>query len=416
MKKWLLLLAMVVIGACTPQEDVVANIPTSTFLPIPSQQPRYTATPESTRTPLPTFTYTPTNTPIPPTITRTPVPTATPTVSGIVQSLQRVNIRTGPGEDFNFFDSLAPGTGVQVIGQTAEGDWFNVRLEDGREGWVSARLLFIPATATPFASTGATPDMTALFSAQPLPTSILGGGTITPTTVSLIVTATKVGLPTSTPEGTLTPTQPFVPIVSVVPSVNLSTINSTATALAQGAATSTPSRTPQANSTEARILTIVPDGTTSSVTTPIVNATAAVLGGGGEDNRANPNVFAFCDNVSAFGISAPTTLTSGATIDIWWNWYAKQEDQVQEHLDHSLIDLKVNGQAIANVNSYASPIRKSGSDFVSSWYISYGPLAAGNYEITYVVTWDKTIFDGYEYFGPDSSQPFEQETCTFTVR
>lgn len=413
MKKWLLVVAMMILGACNPQEDAVANLPTSTFLPIPSQQPRYTATPESTRTPLPTFTYTPTDTPIPPTITNTPPPSATPTVSGIVQSLQRVNVRTGPGENYDFFDSLAPGTGVQVIGQDPDGVWYNVRLEDGREGWVSSRLLFIPSEPTPFPAQEATADMTALFSAQPLPTSILGGNPITPTTIGLIVTATQVGLPSATPEGTLTPTPPRVPIVSSVPSVNLSSINLTATSLAQGAATTTPLSVPAI--AETRVLTIEPAGTLPAATS-LATASAGVVAGGGSDNRDYPNVFAFCDNVSAFGISAPTGLKAGQTVDIWWDWYAKQENQLRDHLAHSQVDLRVNGTPIADINNYATAIRPAAADYVLSYYIPYGPLVAGDYEITYVVTWDQAIFDGYAYYGPDTSTPFEQKTCKFTVR
>jgi hypothetical protein len=422
MKRVLLMVGLVALAACTTQQETVAGIPTSTFLPIPSQQPRFTATPESTRTPLPTFTFTPTDTPIPPTQTNTPVPTPTPTVAGIVQSLQRVNVRTGPGENFESFDSLAPGTGVQIIGQTADGAWFNVRLEDGREGWMAARLLFIAATATPFATPTPSPDMTALFSANPLPTSILGGGTVTPTPPGIAVTATTIGArPTEVIQASPTATQPLVPIVSSVPMVDLGVVQLTATALARGAATPTASFTPPAPATEARILTVVPQGTGSSatlVTSPTIMPTAGVAtaAAGGVDNPANPNVFAFCGNVPKFGIGAPTNLRVGQTIDIWWDWYAKEASQVQDHIDHSQHDVRVNGQPVANVNSYVTPIRRSGSDYAASWYIPYGPLAAGTYEITYVVTWDEPIVDGYTSFGPGTNKPFEQETCTFTVR
>lgn len=415
MKKWWFLIPLLVLAsACAPQEEVVANVPTATFLPIPSALPRFTATPEATRTPLPTFTFTPTNTPIPPTITNTPVPTATPTVSGIVQSMQRVNVRQGPGETFPFFDSLAPGTGVQVIGQNAEGTWFNVRLSDGREGWISARLLFIPPTATPLALPSPSPDMTALFSAA-LPTAILGGAPITPTPLGIAVTATPIGAATDTPAAPPTATQPLVPIVSAVPNVNLSAINQTATALAQGAATATPIRT-MPTATEQRVLTIEPAGTLAPTTSAqiVPTAGAGVATGGGVDNRNNPNVFAFCDRL-AYGVPVPTNLRAGQTIDIWWSWFARTQSQVQDHITHSNVDLRVNGQPIPDVNSYVTAIRPSGGDFVASWFIPFGPLAAGDYEITYVVTWNQRIYDGYKFFGPESDTPFEQETCRFRV-
>jgi len=411
--QWWLFAVLVFVSACAPQEEAVANVPTATFLPIPSALPRFTATPEATRTPLPTFTFTPTNTPIPPTATNTPMPTATPTVSGIVQSMQRVNVRQGPGETFPFFDSLAPGTGVQVIGQNAEGTWYNVRLSDGREGWISARLLFIPPTPTPLALPSPSPDMTALFSAA-LPTAILGGLPITPTPLSIAVTATPISAATNTPDASPTATQPLVPIVSAVPNVNLSAINQTATALAQSAATATPLR-PSPTATEQRILTVEPPGTPAPTTLgQVVPTTAPSVAQGGVDNPRNPNVFAFCDRL-AYGVPAPTNLRAGQTIDIWWNWYARTQSQVQDHITHSNVDLRVNGQPIPDVNSYVTAIRPSGGDFVASWFIPFGPLAAGEYEITYVVTWNQRIYDGYKFFGPDSDTPFEQETCRFRV-
>lgn len=416
-KRWFLCLVLMIAAACSPQAEDVASIPTSTFLPIPSQQPRFTATPESTRTPIPTFTATPSDTPIPPTITNTPIPTATPTVEGIVQSLQRVNVRTGPGENFDSFDSLAPGTGVLILLQTEDGAWYNVRLGDGTEGWISAKLLYIAPTATPFVPSQPTADMTALFGAQPLPTSILGGGTVTATTIGIVQSATPQGAsPTPRQDITPTATQPLVPVVSSVPSVNLATIGLTATALANGAATLTATRTPDTVGTPGRVLTVVPGSTTTGTPPAVPTAAAGASTGRGVDAPDNFNVFAFCDNVPKYGIGAPTALRAGQTIDLWWDWYARTEQQVQDHIDHAQYDIRVNGQPIGNIGSYQTPIRRSGSDFAVSWYIPYGPLAAGTYEMTYVVSWDEAVFDGYKQFGPGTETTFEQETCTFIVR
>jgi hypothetical protein len=340
-----------------------------------------------------------------------------------VQSLQRVNVRLGPGTEFGELEALAPGTGVQVIGQNAEGTWFNVRLEDGREGWIASRLMFIPSTATPFANSNQpTPDMTQLFGSQPLPTSILGGGTVTPTPPRSVTTITPAPLATTPSPFTATPTQPLVPIVSSVPNVNLSAINQTATALSSGAATSTPSRTPNANATAPRVLTVAPsnnDGTTSPLSTPVPTQQVASTSTGtpiaGQDNPSFTNVFAFCGN-TAFGLPAPRDIRAGQTIEIWWGWFAREEAQVQEHVDVSNAELRVNGELINNINTYRTPIVRSSADYVTYWYIPFTPATPGTYEITYVVTWSRAITDGYEFFGPDTNMPFEQETCTFTVR
>src|SRR5262245_39931427 len=154
----IVLFLIIFAAACTPQSDdpVLEIPPTATLLPVVSQTERVTETPVPTRTPLPTFTYTPTLTSVPPTETLSPTPTLTPTVSGIVAWLQPVNVREGPDVNFNILTSINPGTGVIVIGQNPEGTWLNVRLEDGREGWMSSRLVRIEPTATPFPTFTAT--------------------------------------------------------------------------------------------------------------------------------------------------------------------------------------------------------------------------------------------------------------------
>ena len=71
--------------------------------------------------------------------------TATPrggqTQMGVIRSSGSVNVRSGPGTGNPIITALRPGTQVAIIGQNEAGDWLNVRLEDGTEGWVSAQLV-----------------------------------------------------------------------------------------------------------------------------------------------------------------------------------------------------------------------------------------------------------------------------------
>lgn len=232
-----LILVVSALAACTPPSDEsviqVAEEPTATLQGILSQTPRATATLEPTRTPFPTATFTPTQTDVPPSPTLSPTPTVTPTVAGIIQSLQRVNVRTGPSVDFSGLTSLEPGTGVQIIGVNEDGTWYNVRLEDGREGWVTTRLVFVPPTPTAFPSATPSPDLTALFLGTPLPTQVRGGGTITPTPPDQVRTGTAPPSATVTATGGVPANVPLVRIDN-------DAINATATALVSGAATSTP--------------------------------------------------------------------------------------------------------------------------------------------------------------------------------
>jgi uncharacterized protein YgiM (DUF1202 family) len=124
------------LASCTTPEQpsAISGVPTNTLSPLVSATPRLTATPVPSRTPLPTFTFTPSATVPSPTPSNTPTMTPTPPITGIVASLQTVNVREGPEVTFRQIEALVPGTGVEVLGQNADGRWLNIRLEDGREG------------------------------------------------------------------------------------------------------------------------------------------------------------------------------------------------------------------------------------------------------------------------------------------
>ena len=133
------LLVCVMLSGCS-LEALLPATATSTPSATSTSLPTDTATP--TLRPTATATFTLTNRPTATaTATNTSTPTATPTVFALVRSQRRVNVRRGPGTQFAAFGSLAPESGVQIIGRNDGGDWYQVRLEDGEEGWVSASLL-----------------------------------------------------------------------------------------------------------------------------------------------------------------------------------------------------------------------------------------------------------------------------------
>ena len=79
-------------------------------------------------------------------------------------------------------------------------------------------------------------------------------------------------------------------------------------------------------------------------------------------------------------------------------------------------ELRVNGEQIDRVNQYRLNPSRSGTQHVVYWYVPYGPLDAGEYSITYRVTWRAAISDGFARFGPDTQNEFEEESCNFVVR
>lgn len=124
---------------------------------------------QPTRTPLPTFTPAPaptpviiaaTNTPVPPPPTPSPTPlvipnTPTPTLPVATEQAPadalvpggpsatvnvNLNVRSGPGTDYERVGTLAEGTTVSIIGRTANGAWWQILYADGPDGkgWISA--------------------------------------------------------------------------------------------------------------------------------------------------------------------------------------------------------------------------------------------------------------------------------------
>jgi hypothetical protein len=103
-----------------------------------------------------------------------------------------VNLREGPAVSFPAINALSPGTGFTIVATDTSGAWYNVRLDDGDEGWISATLVRLQPSATPIPSLTPTPDLTLMAQGSPLPTSLLGGEPITPTPPRSVVTPSAV--------------------------------------------------------------------------------------------------------------------------------------------------------------------------------------------------------------------------------
>jgi hypothetical protein len=159
------------------------SAPVGPILPTPSLQeatitpestPTYTATSEPSGTPSPTLEPPPTESP-----TAEPVPTEPPTPepaptdppvtpdenacpsnptriqAGVkVKVLDWLNFRSGPGLNFPIQRTNRPGAEMEVIGGPVctikDGDppraylWWNVKMQDGREGWSAEAPLNFP--------------------------------------------------------------------------------------------------------------------------------------------------------------------------------------------------------------------------------------------------------------------------------
>jgi len=66
-------------------------------------------------------------------VTSAPIPSLS-TVTTVIVSWTLANIRSGPGDKYPLVATVNQGYPLTVIGEYDE--WFYVRLEDGREGWI----------------------------------------------------------------------------------------------------------------------------------------------------------------------------------------------------------------------------------------------------------------------------------------
>ena len=134
-------------------EPMAETQPTATSLPenpTPVSQSA-TATPES-------------STPAAATATPEP-PTATPITEPQIRTQAAMNVRGGPGTNYPLIGALNAGESVRITGKNPGGDWWQITLENGVDGWVYGPLVEIsgdtaavalaeiptppPATATP---------------------------------------------------------------------------------------------------------------------------------------------------------------------------------------------------------------------------------------------------------------------------
>lgn len=118
--------------------STITNTPTDTLTP--------SDTPLPSNTPPPTNTFTPSNTPLP---TSTPFP-VTPLVENRYINTETLNVRAGPGIDFEIIDTLTLGTQIAVTGHY--NNWYRILRSDGSTGWIGAGFTTSTRPATPTAT------------------------------------------------------------------------------------------------------------------------------------------------------------------------------------------------------------------------------------------------------------------------
>lgn len=133
-----------------------------------------------------------------PTLTPTPTPTATPTLDGVYGTVvsQVLNVRTGPGTNYDILGQLREGETVRLLGANLDFSWAVISFR-GTQAWISTAgnlleiagdvrtLPFITPPPTPTPGPTSTPAPTATLSTPDLVIT-----NITPTTLNWNTTTT----------------------------------------------------------------------------------------------------------------------------------------------------------------------------------------------------------------------------------
>lgn len=130
---------------------------------------------------------------------------------------------------------------------------------------------------------------------------------------------------------------------------------------------------------------------------------------------ANPGlIFAGCLDVDG---ADPGILYDTDEIKIYWFWYAKTAEQVQDHINNAQYVVKVDTQTIPNVQTSEIKQLPGNSDWWVFYTVSLGDRwRPGGYVISFVVTWSNAISDGYENFGPGTENERLESGCRYAIQ
>ncbi|WP_119072445.1 SH3 domain-containing protein [Aggregatilinea lenta] len=123
------------------------------------------------------------------------------------------------------------------------------------------------------------------------------------------------------------------------------------------------------------------------------------------------NVLAYCTQKAV----RPPTPTTNDDVVIEWSWYVANEDLMQQHLDNANYEVTLDDKPLLDWDQYATEIRREAGRWIVYWYYPVGHLEAGEHTITYHLTWNEAITDGYGDFGPGTGTTANDGSCMFTV-
>lgn len=154
------------------------------------------------------------------------------------------------------------------------------------------------------------------------------------------------------------------------------------------------------------------DGAPSAFVTATPSGSVTPSAGGTPSPRlSDVNILAYCRTNRV----TPVRPRPNQTVSIFWSWYTSRPELMEDHLNHATYEVLLDGRVLDHSNFQTQMVRESDGNWYVYWYVPVGTLSVGRHEVTYRVTWDAEVNDGYGRFGPDTNREEETGNCVFEV-
>ncbi len=112
--------------------------------------------------------------------------------------------------------------------------------------------------------------------------------------------------------------------------------------------------------------------------------------------------------------AAPGLLYDNDNITIFWSWFAKTPEQVEQHILNAQYDVRFQTAPLTPVQ--VSAIQEIGANYWVFYTVPIGRLTPGQYGIEFRLSWKEPISDGYDDYGPGTNNTEQYSNCSFTIR
>ncbi|MCS6835987.1 MAG: hypothetical protein NZ750_08220 [Anaerolineae bacterium] len=126
-------------------------------------------------------------------------------------------------------------------------------------------------------------------------------------------------------------------------------------------------------------------------------------------------IFAECNQVAG---AAPGRLFDTDNLTIFWSWFARTPQQVQDHQAKAIYEVifYAPGAPPQPLPVNPRPIVRRGNRHWAFYVVELGgSWAPGSYSVSYRVTWTEPTFDGFENFGPGTENPELRGDCSWEI-